>query len=65
MTSLTSSDRTYRPGLPRRLAALLWRRPALGLGSLLVPPLAWFVLIYLAALALLFITAFWSVGTFR
>jgi putative spermidine/putrescine transport system permease protein len=37
-----------------------WLRPAL----LLVPPLAWFVLIYLAALVLLLITAFWTIDTF-
>ncbi len=31
---------------------------------LLVPPLAWFVLIYLTALALLLVTAFWTIDTF-
>jgi putative spermidine/putrescine transport system permease protein len=31
---------------------------------LLVPPLGWFVLIYLASLALLLITAFWTIDTF-
>jgi putative spermidine/putrescine transport system permease protein len=31
---------------------------------LLVPPLAWFVLIYLTALVLLLVTAFWSIDTF-
>jgi putative spermidine/putrescine transport system permease protein len=31
---------------------------------LLTPPLAWFVLIYLAALVLLLITAFWSIDPF-
>ena len=50
--------------LPRRLSAALWRRPALNLGALLAPPLAWFVLIYLAALAVLFVAAFWSVDGF-
>ncbi|MCW6507592.1 ABC transporter permease [Lichenifustis flavocetrariae] len=47
--------------LHRRLSAALWRRPSLALTATLVPPLAWFVLIYLGALVLLFITAFWSV----
>lgn len=51
-------------GVMRRLTALLWRRPALGLGGLVVPPLAWIVLIYLAALAVLFLAAFWSVDPF-
>jgi putative spermidine/putrescine transport system permease protein len=31
---------------------------------LLVPPLAWFVLIYLTSLVLLLITAFWTIDTF-
>lgn len=51
-------------GLARRLSALFWRRRALGAGVLLAPPLAWFVLIYLAALAALFISAFWTVNEF-
>ena len=44
--------------------ALLWRVPWLRPALLLVPPLAWFVLIYLAALVLLLITAFWTIDTF-
>lgn len=48
----------------RRLSAGLWRRPTLGAGLLLAPPMAWFILIYLAALAALFISAFWSVDSF-
>ncbi len=43
------------------VSAALWRRPRLALAATLVPPLAWFVLIYLAALAVLFVAAFWSV----
>ena len=37
-----------------------WLRPLL----LLTPPLAWFVVIYLASLATLLITAFWSIDPF-
>ncbi|MGV8997233.1 MAG: ABC transporter permease [Parvibaculaceae bacterium] len=48
----------------RRLSAGLWRRPALGAGLLLAPPLGWFILIYLAALVALFVSAFWSVDSF-
>jgi len=44
--------------------SLLWRyswvRPLL----LLTPPLAWFLVIYLASLALLLITAFWTIDPF-
>ena len=47
----------------RRLSATLWRRPALALAASLLP-LAWFVLIYLASLAVLFVAAFWSVDGF-
>src|SRR5204863_7602523 len=35
----------------RRLSAALWRRPWLRATSLLVPPLGWMVVFYLAALA--------------
>ena len=48
----------------RRVSVLLWRKPAIGAGLLLAPPLGWFVLIYLAALAALFISAFWSIDSF-
>ncbi len=44
--------------------SLLWRLPWLRSTLLLLPPLAWFVLIYLASLALLLITAFWTIDTF-
>jgi putative spermidine/putrescine transport system permease protein len=52
------------PGPARRLSALLWRKPNLGAALLLVPPLAWFVLIYFAALLALFVSAFWTVNSF-
>ena len=42
----------------------MWRRPWLRSAVLLVPPLAWFVLIYLTSLALLLVTAFWTIDTF-
>jgi putative spermidine/putrescine transport system permease protein len=44
--------------------AALWRRPWARATILLTPPLAWFVLIYLAALAVLLITAFWQINPF-
>ena len=63
---MTFSAPILRPrgGASRRVAATLWRHPGLGLSSLLAPPLGWFVLIYLAALAILFVAAFWSVDGF-
>jgi putative spermidine/putrescine transport system permease protein len=48
----------------RRLSAALWRRPWLRGLFLLVPPLAWFVLVYLLALVALFVSAFWTVDPF-
>src|SRR5436309_14850533 len=51
-------------GLARRGSAALFRRPWLRGALTLVPPLAWFVLIYLAALAVLFVSAFWTVDPF-
>jgi putative spermidine/putrescine transport system permease protein len=47
-----------------RASAALFRRPWLRAGLLLSGPLAWFVLIYLAALVLLFVSALWSVESF-
>src|SRR6202162_2682200 len=44
--------------------ALMWRFPWLRPLLLLTPPMAWFVLIYLASLVLLLITAFWSIDPF-
>jgi putative spermidine/putrescine transport system permease protein len=44
-----------------RVSAALFRRPWLRAVLLLSAPAAWFVLIYLAALALLFVSALWKV----
>jgi putative spermidine/putrescine transport system permease protein len=48
----------------RRLSAALWRRPRLRGIVLLLPPLGWMVVFYLAALAVLFVSAFWSIDSF-
>ena len=47
-----------------RLSAPFWRRPWLRAFFELMPPLAWFFLLYLTALAVLFVSAFWSVDPF-
>jgi len=47
-----------------RVSAALWRRPWARATILLTPPLAWFVLLYLAALVVLLITAFWQINPF-
>ena len=46
------------------MSAALFRRPWLRGGLLLSGPAAWFVLIYLGALFLLFLSALWSVDSF-
>ena len=53
-----SSERETEGQAPRS-----WRSAA-GAFFLLTPPLAWLVLVYLAALAALFISAFWTVDDF-
>jgi putative spermidine/putrescine transport system permease protein len=45
----------------RRLADLFQGRPRLQVGSLLAAPGAWLVVLYLGSLAVLLITAFWTV----
>jgi putative spermidine/putrescine transport system permease protein len=53
-----------RPGPSRAgaLSAMLWRRGWLRGLLTLSPPLAWFLVIYLASLVLMLITAFWTVN---
>ena len=51
-------------GARRRLSAALWRRPLVKASALIVPPLAWLVFIYLAALAALLVSGFWTADTF-
>src|SRR6516164_2849451 len=53
-----------RAGNTSRVSAALWRRPWARATLLLTPPLAWFVLIYLASLVVLLITAFWQINPF-
>jgi putative spermidine/putrescine transport system permease protein len=63
------ASQAYEAGGPkwtarRRLSAALWRRPWLRAIALLLPPLSWMVVFYLAALAVLFVSAFWSIDSF-
>jgi len=48
----------------RRISAVAWRRPWLRAVALLLPPLGWMAFFYLAALAVLFVSAFWSIDAF-
>ena len=47
-----------------RVSAALWRRAWLRATLTLTPPLAWFLVIYMASLALMLVTAFWTVNPF-
>ncbi|HEY2308663.1 MAG TPA: ABC transporter permease [Streptosporangiaceae bacterium] len=63
-TAAGPGTETRREGMWSRVTATLWRRPWARATILLTPPLAWFVLIYLAALAVLLVTAFWQINPF-
>jgi len=60
----TASVQGRPVGVASRVAAVLWRRPLARLALLLTPPLAWFLFVYLASLAVLLITAFWRINEF-
>jgi putative spermidine/putrescine transport system permease protein len=62
--AVEAKGRPRKSGGASPLQSLLWRRPWLRASLLLLPPLAWFVLIYLAALVILLITAFWQIDSF-
>jgi putative spermidine/putrescine transport system permease protein len=62
---VATTEVDQRPaGMRRRVSAFLFRHPRLKLGVLLGVPGAWFVLIYLGTLVLLFATAFWHLDPF-
>jgi putative spermidine/putrescine transport system permease protein len=64
LTSQAYEAAGSRWGARRKLSAALWRRPWLRAIALLLPPLGWMVVFYLAALAVLFVSAFWSIDSF-
>jgi putative spermidine/putrescine transport system permease protein len=64
VTSVQDEAGRPRWAARRRVSAAFWKRPWLRGTSLLGPPLAWLVLIYLAALGVLFLSAFWSLDSF-
>ena len=47
-----------------RLSAALWRRPWLKAVGLLTPPLGAFLIVYVGALVVLFVSSFWGVDSF-
>jgi putative spermidine/putrescine transport system permease protein len=64
-TTIASAHVAPRSSGPlRRLQAALYRRPRARVAGLLALPMTWMVLVYLAPLALLFVTAFWTTDSF-
>jgi len=61
-TTAVREDRAVSGGA--RVSAALWRRAWLRATLTLSPPLAWFLVIYLASLLVMLVTAFWSVNPF-
>ena len=57
-------NQVIRNGWLLRLSTALWRRPWARASLLLTPPLAWFLLVYIASLVVLLVTAFWTVNPF-
>jgi len=57
-----AGPRTRRARL--RLSATLWRHPWLKLSALLTPPMGAFLIVYVGALAVLFVSSFWTVDSF-
>src|SRR5579863_3221140 len=53
-----------KPTRVARVSAALWRRAWLRAALTLSPPLAWFLIIYLASLVVMLVTAFWTVNPF-
>jgi putative spermidine/putrescine transport system permease protein len=62
--AVETARRPRKTGGAAPLQSLLWSRPWLRALLLLTPPMGWFILIYLASLALLLITAFWQIDSF-
>ena len=58
---MTTEAVVTRRSAGRRLAGLFHGRPRLQVGALLAAPGAWLVILYLGSLAVLLITAFWTV----
>jgi putative spermidine/putrescine transport system permease protein len=59
-----STSTVERPSPVRRLSAFLFRHPRVKLSFTLGSVLLWFVVIYLGALAFLFVNAFWRLDPF-
>ena len=64
VSPIALAGRTATGGPARRLATWLYHHARVRLAVLLSAPLAWLLLAYLGSLAVLFLSAFWSVDDF-
>jgi putative spermidine/putrescine transport system permease protein len=64
VTQAVEAGLPSRPGVWVRLSATLWRHPWLKALALLAPPVAAFLVVYIGALGVLFVSAFWRVDAF-
>ncbi len=64
MASEARAEGSPQRGAFRALSRLGWRRPVLKAGGSIGPPVAAFLVVYVIALAALFVSAFWSVDPF-
>ncbi len=62
--SVTADPAVRRAGFGRRVSAWLHSHVGARLGLTLAAPMAWMIVVYLGALAFLFVNAFWKVDTF-
>jgi putative spermidine/putrescine transport system permease protein len=62
VSALRAGPRVRRARL--RVSSVLWRRPWLKAVGLLTPPLAAFLIVYVGALVVLFVSSFWTVNSF-
>lgn len=64
MASVPYGETPSRGGPGRRLSTFLFHHPRARLAALLATPFAWLFVAYLGSLAVLFVTAFWTVDPF-
>jgi putative spermidine/putrescine transport system permease protein len=62
--AVEAARRPRKTGGAAPLQSLIWRHQWVRPLLLLLPPMGWFIFIYLAALALLLVTAFWQIDAF-
>ena len=62
--AVEAARRPRKTGGTASLRSLIWRHQWVRPLLLLLPPMGWFIFIYLAALALLLVTAFWQIDSF-